>query len=55
MEQLPNGTRGFGGGPFLKVAEGEKLFKNIVKKYGHRDTKDKLIEELLVLLKWKKL
>lgn len=55
MKQLPNDVRGFGNGPYLKVAEGEKLFNEIVKKYGHRDTKDTLIEGLLGLLKWKKL
>lgn len=55
MEQLPNDVRGFGNGPYLKVTEGEKLFKDIVKKYGHKNTRDILIEELLGLLKWNKL
>lgn len=55
MECLSNGVRGFGNGPYLKVVEGEKRFDDIVKKYGHSDTKDTLISELLELLKWKKM
>lgn len=55
MEDLNNCVRGFGNGPFLKVAEGEKRFKNIVQNYGHPETKYTLIEELLGLLKWNKL
>lgn len=52
---VQNGVHGFGNGPFLKVAEGEKRFKDIVKKYGHSHSKDTLIKELLGLLKWDKL
>lgn len=55
MEHLPNGVHGFASGPFLKVIEGKKRFNDIVKKYGHSDTKNMLIEELLGLLKWNKL
>jgi len=54
MEYLPNGVHGFASGPFLKVIEGKKRFNDIVKKYGHSDTKDTLIDELLGLLKWNK-
>lgn len=54
MKHLTNGVQGIGNGPFFKVTEGEKRFNNIVKEYGHNDTKDKLIEELLKLLKWDK-
>lgn len=55
MMYLPNGVRGFGNGPYLKVAEGEKLFNDIVKKYGHSHSRDVLIQELLGLLRWEKL
>lgn len=55
IKQLPNGVYGFGNGPYIKVSEGKKRFKDIVKEYGHSDTKEKLIEELLALLKWNKL
>lgn len=55
MQNLPNGVRGFGNGPFLKVTQGEKMFNDIVQKYGHSNTKDLLIEKLLGLLKWNKL
>lgn len=54
IKRLPNGVQGFGNGRYLKVVEGEKRFNDIVKKYGHSDTKDTLISELLELLKWKK-
>ncbi|XP_025424484.1 transport and Golgi organization 2 homolog isoform X2 [Sipha flava] len=54
VESLPNGVQGFGNAPFLKVANGERRFNEIVKKYGHSNTKDILIEELLNLLKWDK-
>lgn len=54
MERLSNGIHGFASGPFLKVIEGKKRFNDIVKKYGHSDTKDILIEELIGLLKWNK-
>jgi len=55
MKHLQNGVRGFGNGPFLKVAEGEKRFNGIVRKYGHSHHKHTLIKELLGLLKWDKL
>lgn len=55
IEHLNNCVQGFGNGPFIKVAEGEKRFKSIVQKYGHPETKSTLIEELLGLLKWNKL
>lgn len=55
MKQLSKGVYGFGGGPFLKVTEGEKRFRDIVKEYGHSKTKDILIEQILELLKWNKL
>jgi len=55
MKHLQNGVQGFGNGPFLKVAEGEKHFNYIVKKYGHSHNKDTLIKKLLKLLKWDKL
>lgn len=55
MKQLPNDVKGFGNGPYIKVSEGEKRFNDIVKKNGHRSTKDILINELLELLKWNKL
>lgn len=54
MVHLPNGVLGIGNGPFIKVTEGEIRFNNIVKKYGHRHTRDVLIQELLELLKWDK-
>lgn len=54
MVHLPNGVHGFGSGPFLKVIEGKKRFNDIVSKYGHNDTKEMLLKELLSLLKWKK-
>lgn len=54
MKHLSNGVYGFGGGPYLKVTEGEKRFKNIVKKYGQSKTKHILIEQILELLKWNK-
>jgi len=55
MKRLQKDVQGFGNGPFLKVAEGEKRFNDIVKKYGHSRNKDTLITELLELLKWDKL
>lgn len=55
MKRLLNGVLGFGNGTFLKVTEGEKCFNDIVKKYGHSNTKDILIKKLLQLLKWNKL
>ncbi|XP_060836205.1 transport and Golgi organization protein 2 isoform X2 [Rhopalosiphum padi] len=55
LKHIQNGVQGFGNGPFLKVAEGEKLFNDIVKKYGHSNHKDTLIKELLRFLKWNKL
>lgn len=55
MQQIVNGVQGFGNGAYLKVAKGEKRFDNIVKKYGHSNTKDALIKNLLQLLKWNKL
>ncbi|VVC27710.1 Hypothetical protein CINCED_3A010700 [Cinara cedri] len=55
MRHLINGVQGFGNGSYIKVTEGEKRFNGIVKKYGHSDTKNTLIKELLQLLKWNKL
>lgn len=55
IRHLPNGVQGFGGASYSKVTEGQKWFNDIVKKYGHSETKDILIEKLLKLLKWNKL
>ncbi|XP_050424798.1 transport and Golgi organization protein 2 homolog isoform X3 [Adelges cooleyi] len=54
IEHIPNGVKGFGNGNYQKVAQGEKRFNDIVRKYGHNSCKDKLIQELLGLLKWDK-
>lgn len=51
LKRLANGIQGFGNGAYLKVTEGEKRFAEIVRKYGHSNTKDRLIERLLGLLK----
>ncbi|XP_029347454.1 transport and Golgi organization protein 2 homolog isoform X3 [Acyrthosiphon pisum] len=55
LKHLQKYVQGFGNGPFLKVAEGEKRFNDIVKKYGHSHYRDTLIKELLGVLKWDKL
>ncbi|KAJ4445371.1 hypothetical protein ANN_07176 [Periplaneta americana] len=57
-ENVGSGPRGWGNclldNPFRKVTVGTSRFKEVVETYGTKENKDKLIQELLVLLKWEK-
>lgn len=54
IHEVPPGVHGFGNcplkKPFKKVQKGEILFKNLIKDYGKKETEEKLINELFVMM-----